>query len=150
MVLAMWEYAHMMAIGVQNAMVPRLRLYLRYWRNEVDFSSARITFDRLYCAGWVLYQFHNHLVSGRFAGCHHMLTFSMLQVISVAIAYKTVFFNIGIFDVKKDSSALSNVFKKLKHVSAIIGCWDYHWSTHLLLLHVWPSVDISTCNKSTC
>ncbi len=38
----------MMALGVLNAMVPRLWLYLRYWWNEVDFSSATITFDRLY------------------------------------------------------------------------------------------------------
>ncbi len=36
-----------MALGVLNAMVPCLWLYLRYWWNEVDFSSARTTFDRL-------------------------------------------------------------------------------------------------------
>ena len=37
-----------MVLGVLNAMVPRLWLYLRYWWNEVYFSSATITFDRLY------------------------------------------------------------------------------------------------------
>ncbi len=35
----------MMVLGVLNTMVPHLWLYLRYWSNEVDFSSARITFD---------------------------------------------------------------------------------------------------------
>ena len=53
--LAMWEYAHMIALGVLNAMVPRLwrlvpRLYLSCWWNEVHVSSAMITFDRLYQA----------------------------------------------------------------------------------------------------
>ena len=37
MVLETWEYAHMMALGVLNTMVPRLWLYLRYWWNEVHF-----------------------------------------------------------------------------------------------------------------
>ena len=36
-----------MALGVLNAMVPCLWLYLGYWWNAVDFSSAMITFDRL-------------------------------------------------------------------------------------------------------
>ncbi len=38
----------MMAPGILNAMVRHLWLYLRYWWNEIDFSSAMITFDRLY------------------------------------------------------------------------------------------------------
>ncbi len=38
----------MMALGLLNMMVPHLALYLRYWWNKVNFSSARITFDRLY------------------------------------------------------------------------------------------------------
>ena len=38
----------MMALGVLNARVPRLWLYLRYWWNKLNFSSATITFDRLY------------------------------------------------------------------------------------------------------
>ena len=38
----------MVALGVLNAMVPHLWLYLRYWWNELDFSSSTITLDRLY------------------------------------------------------------------------------------------------------
>ncbi len=34
--------------GVLNTMVLHLLLYVRYWWNEVHFSSAVITFDRLY------------------------------------------------------------------------------------------------------
>ncbi len=52
--LAMWEWVHKMAPGVLNTIVhvPHLWLYLKYWWNEVDFSSARITFDRLYGSVW--------------------------------------------------------------------------------------------------
>ncbi len=46
--LAMWEYTHMMALGTLNTIVPRLSQYLRYLSNEVKFSYAGITFDRLY------------------------------------------------------------------------------------------------------
>ena len=38
----------MMAPSVLNAMIPRLGQYLRYLSNEINFSSAMITFDRLY------------------------------------------------------------------------------------------------------
>ena len=41
-----------------------------------------------------------------------------------------------------------NVFKKLKHGSIIIGCWDIHWSVHLLFEQT--SMDLSTCDKPTC
>ena len=37
-----------MAPGVLNTMVQHLSLYLTYWWNRVNFSSARITFDKLY------------------------------------------------------------------------------------------------------
>ena len=38
----------MVALGVMNAIVPRLSKYLRYWWKEVEFSSTRIPFDRVY------------------------------------------------------------------------------------------------------
>ena len=37
-----------MAPGILNTVILQLRLYPRYPWNEVNFSSARITFDRLY------------------------------------------------------------------------------------------------------
>ena len=37
-----------MALGVLNTMITHVWQYLRYWWNEVNFSSARITFDRVY------------------------------------------------------------------------------------------------------
>ena len=37
-----------MALGILNAVVQYLWQYVRYWVNEVSFSSTRITFDRLY------------------------------------------------------------------------------------------------------
>ncbi len=40
----------MMALGGLNAMVPSSWKYLRYWWNVVNFSSTRITFDRLFAA----------------------------------------------------------------------------------------------------
>ena len=46
--LAKWDLAHMMAPGVPNATIPRLSQHLRYWWNEVNFSSTRITFDWLH------------------------------------------------------------------------------------------------------
>ena len=45
--LAMPDWAHIMALGILNTMVP-LWQFLRYWSNEFNFSSIRITFDRLY------------------------------------------------------------------------------------------------------
>ncbi len=48
MVLAKWDWTHMMALGILNTMAPRLWQSPRYWRNGVNFSSTRITFDRLY------------------------------------------------------------------------------------------------------
>ncbi len=48
MVLELWDETPMMAPGILKTMVPHPWLYLRYWWNEVDFSSAMITFDRLY------------------------------------------------------------------------------------------------------
>ncbi len=38
----------MIALCVLNTMLPHLSLYLRYWENEVHFSSARITFHSVY------------------------------------------------------------------------------------------------------
>ncbi len=46
--LAMWDRAHKMAPGILNTMVPPLWLYLKYWWNEINFSSTRNTFDRHY------------------------------------------------------------------------------------------------------
>ena len=37
-----------MALGILNTMVVCLWHYLRYWWNETNFSSTRITFDRVY------------------------------------------------------------------------------------------------------
>ena len=37
-----------MALSILNTMVSNLCLYLRYWWNGVNFSSATITLDRLY------------------------------------------------------------------------------------------------------
>ena len=34
--------------GILNAKVPHMWQYLRYWWNEVNVSSTRITFDRVY------------------------------------------------------------------------------------------------------
>ena len=49
-----------------------------------------------------------------------------------------------------DSWTPGNVFKKLQHCSIIVGCWDIHWSVHLLFKQVCISVDIYTYNKSAC
>ena len=46
--LAMWDYTHKMMPGILNTVVACLWLYLRYWWNEGNFSSTRITFDRLH------------------------------------------------------------------------------------------------------
>ena len=43
----------MMALGILNVMVPCVWLYLRYSWNEVHFSSAMITFDRLLAIWYV-------------------------------------------------------------------------------------------------
>ena len=47
---------------------------------------------------------------------------------------------------QKASSAIGNVFKKLKHSSIIIGCWDIHCSVYLL---TYTSVDILS-SKPAC
>ena len=43
--------------------------------------------------------------------------------------------------------AMDRVFKKLKHNSVIIGCWNIHRSVHLLFRLMHTSVDISARNK---
>ena len=54
--------------------------------------------------------------------------------------------NVGIFWWYTGSSDRVNAFKKLKHGSIITGCWDIHWSVHLVLAGAHFS-DISTWNK---
>ncbi len=46
----MWDKTHRMAPGILNTTVHHLWLYVRYWWMKVNFSSATITFDRLYIA----------------------------------------------------------------------------------------------------
>ncbi len=62
-----------------------------------------------------------------------MITFSMLQSTSVGETSETAFVQCRhILVPQKDSVAIGNIFKKLKHASIIIGHWDirlYHnWS----------------------
>ena len=53
----MGDWVHKMALGILNAMVPHLWQYLRYWWNEANFSSTRITFNRLYLPTFI--RFHD-------------------------------------------------------------------------------------------
>ncbi len=73
MVLAKWELANMMALGVLNAMVPLLWWYLKYWWNEIEFSSTRITFYRVYTSvDWTILRLTYLSPRAKFKECRAM------------------------------------------------------------------------------
>ena len=70
----------------------------------------------------------------------------MLRVTSVAKIYKTTFWNIAVIVMlQTESSGHGKVFKKLKHCSIIIGCWDVHWFIYLQNAHSVPHDLLSSC-----
>ena len=45
-VLAMWNCAHMMVLGILNTVMPLAWQYLKYWWNGTEFLSAMVVFGK--------------------------------------------------------------------------------------------------------
>ncbi len=78
-----------------------------------------------------------------------IITFTLQWLNSVTETYKTAISQCWYtLILQRVALPTGNVFRKLKHHSITIGCWDIQWRV-TLLFHVRTSVDISN-NQSAC